>query len=113
MRKNSAPISVRAGRTEFLKINAARGGWRDIYHRVLSLSWKHFALTLLGSYILIHLVFALLYAIGGPCIGEMTPGSYPEAFFFSVETLATVGYGHMYPATLYGHVIVTIEIFWA
>ena len=34
----------------------------------------------------------------------MTPGSFPEAFFFSVQTLATVGYGHMCPQTLYGHV---------
>lgn len=40
----------------------------------------------------------------------MTPGSFPAAFFFSIETLATVGYGHMYPANLYGHVVVTLEI---
>jgi inward rectifier potassium channel len=40
----------------------------------------------------------------------MTPGSFLEAFFFSVQTLATVGYGHMYPQTLYGHVVTTIEI---
>ena len=58
MKKNSAPISVRAGRTEFLKINAARGGWRDSYHHVLSLSWPRFALALLGSYLVIHLIFA-------------------------------------------------------
>jgi inward rectifier potassium channel len=111
MKRKSAPIAVRSGRTEFLKINAARGGWRDTYHFVLSLSWPRFALALLGSYLFIHLIFAILYAIGGPCIGEMTPGSFPEAFFFSVETLATVGYGHLYPATLYGHLIVTVEIF--
>ena len=109
--RTRAPISTRSGRTEFLKINAAVSGWRDSYHWVLSLSWPRFALFLLGSYIIINLLFATLYAIGGNSIADMTPGSFPQAFFFSVETLATVGYGHNYPASVYGHIIVTIEIF--
>lgn len=110
MKKRSAPISVRAGRTEFLKINAARREWRDSYHWVLSLNWPSFVAFLLGVYLFLNLIFATAYAVGGPCIGEMTPGSFPAAFFFSVETLATVGYGHMYPSTPYGHVVVTLEI---
>ena len=44
-------------------------------------------------------------------IANAAAGSYADAFFFSIETLATVGYGAMSPATLYGHVISTIEIF--
>lgn len=109
--KRSRPISVRAGNVEFLKINAAPAGWRDSYHRVLALSWPAFALFLLTSYIAINLLFATLYVLGGNSIAEMTPRDFPEAFFFSVETLATVGYGHMYPANFYGHLIVTLEIF--
>ena len=102
---------MRSGRrVEFLKINAARREWRDSYHWVLSLSWPCFAAVLLTAYLALNLIFAVAYAVGGPCIGEMAPGSFPAAFFFSVETLATVGYGHMYPATSYGHVIVTLEI---
>ena len=111
MRKRARTISVRSGDIEFLKINAARAGWRDGYHWVLSLSWPAFGLFLLGAYLAINLIFASLYALGDGCVGEMTSGDFREAFFFSVETLATVGYGHMYPATLYGHIVVTLEIF--
>jgi len=105
------PIATRSGRTEFLKINAAVSGWRDSYHWVLSLTWPRFALFLASSYVIINLLFGALYAIRPGCIADLEPGSFPYAFFFSVETLATVGYGHNYPATVYGHVVVTIEIF--
>lgn len=105
------PIATRAGRTEFLKINAAVSGWRDSYHWVLSLTWPRFALFLASSYVIINLIFGALYAARPGCIADLEPGSFPYAFFFSVETLATVGYGHNYPATVYGHIIVTIEIF--
>ncbi len=109
MRRRNAPIPIRSGRTEFLKINAARGGWRDGYHWVLSLNWPQFALFLLASYLTINLLFGALYWMSDG-IADLPPG-FPYAFFFSVETLATVGYGHNYPATLTAHVIVTIEIF--
>ncbi|HEY0793497.1 MAG TPA: ion channel [Chthoniobacterales bacterium] len=110
MKKNSSSISVRSGNLEFLKLNATRYDWRDTYQLLLNLSWPRFAAFIFGLYLLINLVFAVLYFAGGRCIAEMAPGSFGDAFFFSVETLATVGYGHMYPDTLYGHLVTTGEI---
>jgi inward rectifier potassium channel len=108
--KSRKPISVRSGRVEFLKINAAARDWRDSYHWILSLRWPAFIAVILLVYLIINLLFATAYTLGGPCIGEMTPGSFPQALFFSIETLATVGYGHNYPANVYGHIVVSCEI---
>ncbi|MEY2485174.1 MAG: inward rectifier potassium channel [Verrucomicrobiota bacterium] len=106
----SRSVSVRSGSIEFLKVNTERWELRDAYQWLLALSWPRFAAFLAAIYIVINLIFATLYFVGGDSIAGLTPGSFADAFFFSVETLATVGYGHMYPATLYGHIVTTIEI---
>jgi inward rectifier potassium channel len=110
MKRSSAPIAVRVGHREFVKVNATKYDWRDIYQLILTLSWPQFAGLVLGIYVLINLCFATLYVLGGRCIAELPSGSFSDAFFFSVETLATVGYGHAYPDTLYGHCVTTLEI---
>lgn len=110
MKKRSNAVSVHAGQFEFVKINAGKQEWRDIYHWVLALNWPRFVAFISGVYLLINLVFAALYSMGGNCIDGLPAGSLLAAFFFSVETLATVGYGHMFPATVYGHILVTVEI---
>jgi inward rectifier potassium channel len=108
--KKTRSVSVKAGHLEFLKLNTERYDWRDTYHLILTLSWPQFAGLIFGIYILINIVFAALYLVGGNSIAEMPPGSFANAFFFSVETLATVGYGHMYPDSFYGHIVATLEI---
>jgi inward rectifier potassium channel len=110
MKRSSASITVHVGHREIVKVNATKYDWRDIYHLILTLSWPQFAGLVLGIYVVINLCFATLYMLGGRCIAELPPGSFPDAFFFSVETLATVGYGHAYPDTLYGHCVTTLEI---
>jgi inward rectifier potassium channel len=110
MKKKNAPITVRFGNTEFVKLNVSRYDWRDLYHQLLTLSWPKFAGVILILYLMVNLFFAALYLLGGDSIAEMPPGSFTDAFFFSIETLATVGYGHMYPATMYGHLAATLEI---
>ena len=102
-------VATRSGHLEFLKINTGTE-WRDVYQWILSLTWPRFAALITAAYIAINLLFATLYWLSGNGIAGMPPGSFPAAFFFSVQTLATVGYGHMYPQTTYGHVVATIEI---
>jgi inward rectifier potassium channel len=110
MRKRRRDIRVKYGQFEFVKLNAEKFDLRDTYHFVLTLSWPGFAGLIFSIYLLINVFFALLYMLEAHAIAEMAPGSFFDAFFFSVETLATVGYGHMYPETFYGHLITMLEI---
>jgi len=110
MKRRPRHIRVRSGQFEFVKLNAKKFDWRDTYHLILTLSWPGFAGLVFGVYLLINLVFAALYMLDVHAVAEMAPGSFADAFFFSVETLATVGYGHMYPETFYGHLITMLEI---
>ncbi|MEP7014726.1 MAG: ion channel [Verrucomicrobiota bacterium] len=104
------PVSVRSGQIEFLKVNAEGFDWRDAYQWLLALTWPHFIGFITLTYLVLNLFFGLFYMFGKDSIAGMTPGSFLESFFFSVQTLATVGYGHLYPQTLYGHIVTTIEI---
>ena len=110
MKRTRNPISVRSGQLEFLKLNIEKWGPRDAYQWLLGLTWPQFAAFVAAIYISLNLLFAALYTIGSDCIAGMRPGSFLDAFFFSVQTLATVGYGHMYPSNLYGHIVTTLEI---
>jgi inward rectifier potassium channel len=110
MKKQRTPVSVKIGHLEFVKLNTEKYDWRDTYHLILTLNWPQFSGLIFGIYVVINLIFAALYSLGGNGIAEMPPGSFPHAFFFSVETLATVGYGHMYPESWYGHIVTTLEI---
>ncbi|MEO5712091.1 MAG: ion channel [Luteolibacter sp.] len=110
MKRPQQPVSIHAGNMEFLRTNSRRTGWRDTYRTVLSLSWPRFALSVLTVYLAINIIFASIYLLGGNCIAEMRHGSFSSAFFFSVQTLSTVGFGHLYPANLYGDVFTTVEI---
>jgi inward rectifier potassium channel len=110
MRRRPRQIRIQTGQFEFVKLNAQKFDWRDTYHLILTLSWPGFAGLIFGIYLLINLVFAALYLLDPHSVAEMSPGSFSDAFFFSVETLATVGYGHMYPESFYGHLITMLEI---
>ncbi len=94
-----------------VKLGVPRLHFADLYHRLLTLSWPQFFLLICLSYVLTNSLFALAYLAGGDCIANARPGSFKDAFYFSVQTMATIGYGAMYPRTEYANTIVAIEAF--
>lgn len=82
----------------------------DIYYALMEVRWPAFIVLVSATFVLINLAFGLLYAALPGAIGNMAPHSIADGFFFSVETLGTVGYGNMAPATRLGHTIAAIEI---
>lgn len=110
MKKPPSQIAVQAGKIEFVRTNSVRPGLRDIYRSILALSWPRFSLAVLSVYLVLNILFAVAYLAIDGCVAEMVPGSFSSAFFYSVQTLSTVGFGHLYPATLYGDVVTTLEI---
>ena len=83
--------------------------WRDPYHLMLTIPWSGFLLLITLGYLALNLMFAFAYWLGGDCIANAQPDAFLDNFFFSVQTLASIGYGVMYPKTLFANVIVTIE----
>ncbi len=106
----NASLPVRTGAFDVRKTGIARLDWRDPYHLALSISWWRFFACVLAAELLLNSAFAGLYLLRAGDITNLRRGDFADAFFFSLETLATVGYGVMAPATLYGHVVSATEI---
>lgn len=102
-------IQIRNGQFEITGMNVWHSYWRDPYHLLLTIPWPAFLILICVFYVAINALFALVYRLGGDCITNARPGSYLDAFFFSVQTLASIGYGAMYPKTIYANIIVTVE----
>jgi len=84
------------------------------YHALLSMSWVKFHSMVVIAYFLVNIFFGCAYLMCGP---DALPGSgatslsgrFFDAFFFSVQTLATIGYGKMSPSGYAANIIVAFE----
>ena len=109
-RRRKLPSSFSIGTQDFIQKNLTPTNLRDPYYFAVSLSARGFAVFFLLAELTINTVFALLYLAVPGCVSNMRLGYPADAFFFSLETLATIGYGVMAPATTYGHVVSACEI---
>ena len=94
---------------QILVVGARQTPFSDVYHHVLRAPWWLDLLALSGLFLLLNLVFAFAYlAVGG--VEGAQPGSLADHFFFSVQTMGTIGYGVMHPLSLGAEALVTAEV---
>ncbi len=101
---------VSVGNYSLTKKGVSRFDWADPYRIAVDLTWPEFLTGLVGIYVAVISLFAVLYSMVPGSVANARPHVFFDHFFFSLETLATVGYGYMYPATTFGHCVASVEI---
>ena len=74
----------------------------------MTVSWPRLCASFAAFFFVFNLQFAAVYSLQGNDIADLNPAGYWGRFFFSVETLATVGYGDMHPQRLFAHSVASI-----
>ncbi len=105
------PRRIVLGNNEVLSRGLPSVFWQDLYHLTMTARWPVLFLGFGLCFVAFNLMFAWLYYLSPGAIANINPPGYLGDFFFSVETLATVGYGDMHPQTVYGHTIAALQIF--
>lgn len=91
-------------------------GALDPLHRLLNMRWPRFVLLTFAVFVGVNALFGCGYLLAGPDAlwgtrASDLPHRFENAFFFSVETFTTVGYGHMAPGNFAAELLMTIETF--
>jgi inward rectifier potassium channel len=94
---------------QVLRVGVEREWFGDLYHRALTIGWPSFFAIGAATYGAANLFFAALYFLQSGAVAQARAGSFTDTFFFSVQTMATIGYGVMSPATFYANVLMTLE----
>ncbi len=92
-----------------IRLGRDRSFGRDMYHFLLTIPWVWFIGLICLGYTAVNVGFALLFLADGDGLKNAIPDSFWDAFFFSVQTMATIGYGSIYPNSFYTNVIVVLE----
>jgi inward rectifier potassium channel len=95
---NSRPVRERAlgADYEIVVLGDRPAPLRDFYHALLRRPWWVTIATISGAFLVANALFAVGYLLTGG-VFHAEPHSFADAFFFSVETMGTIGYGAMYP----------------
>ncbi len=83
----------------------------DFYHRILALPLSGVLVLMACAFVAINLVFTALYLAIPDGVANLERGDVWNAFFFSVQTFGTIGYGYMYPQSFWANLVMTCETF--
>ncbi|MCO4773466.1 MAG: ATP-sensitive inward rectifier potassium channel 10 [Deltaproteobacteria bacterium] len=81
----------------------------DVAHWLLKLSWTGFFVLIAGGYFGVNAFFAAIY-LAGDMVAGAEPGSFSDAFAFSVQTMSTIGYGALTPASKTADLLTAVEV---
>ena len=87
-----------------------RGRYTDFYHLVLNAPWWVFFLELVGAFVALNAIFASLYLLDPGGLEHARPGSFWDAFLFSVQTVGSVNTVAVAKSS-YANILVSVEAF--
>jgi inward rectifier potassium channel len=101
-------VSASPSEYQIRVIGAHKAPVRDLYFRLLRLSWPKTLIVIVSGYLVLNALFACgFFFVGG--VDHMREGSFLDAFFFSVQTMGTIGYGAMSPTSNTANAVVVGE----
>lgn len=108
------PLLNRDGSINVIRRRQSIFNTADNYHNLIRMSWGKFWVIVVSGYLFVNIIFAFIYvAIGinnlDGAEGNTAVGHFFTAFFFSAQTMSTVGYGHISPKGMVANSVAALE----
>lgn len=102
------------GSANIIRAGVAKGLVSNTFHDLITMSWQRFLWVVVFLYLVVNIVFASLYLLAGIENLGIVPSDnlftdFMEAFFFSTQSLTTVGYGRVNPQGMFANILASIE----
>src|SRR5690242_15627712 len=101
------PMASTESETGVVVVGARSRPLQDLFHLLLRASWPRAVAFITGVWMSVNALFAVVYMLVGGIANSS--GDFFDSMFFSIETMGTIGYGEMAPATRAAHAVVMLE----